>query len=34
MTCNLNRSKSKLKVIINEAVEALFDEYPKVINSL
>ena len=34
MTCNLNRSKSRLKSFINEAVETLFNEYPKVINSL
>jgi hypothetical protein len=34
MTCNLNRSKSKLKAFVDEAVETLFDKYPKVINSL
>ena len=34
MTCNLNRSKSRLKAFIDKAVETLFNEYPKVINSL
>ena len=34
MTCNLNRSKSKLQPYVNELVEILFNEYPKVVNTL
>lgn len=34
LTCNLNRSEAKLKAYVNELVETLFNEYPKVVNTL
>jgi hypothetical protein len=30
MTCNLNRSKGKIEAYVNEIVEKVFNEYPKV----
>lgn len=34
LTCNLNRSKSKLKAYVDELVEIIFNEYPKFANAL